>query len=429
MDLTAAQALVRFGLGHRPSDPVPPDPQRWLTAQLTAPDPIPSTAGAYRPASDNGTDDSAGGMMDSETMGGHGEYPLIQQGAINAAAQTAAPFREHLVWFWANHFTVSTRKPGCGVHIPAFFNETIRPHITGRFETLLLAVMRSPAMLVYLDNTSSVGAHSREAAGNSKRGMNENLGRECLELHSVSPQAGYTQADVIAMAKLLTGWSTQARKGGGQQFAFKESAHEPGPKTLMGRTFPEGEQGGIQALAFLANHPSCHRFLATKLVRHFVADDPPPDAVRQIEGVLRDTRGNLSAASRALVSLQAAWQPGTKLRTPIEFAIAACRTLNQPLPEHGTILLAQLGQPIWGAPQPNGWPDTTADWASSEAMLRRIAFAYTMAGEKEVSAPDELAQASLGPLLRPATLQAVRRAGSRREAVALLLSSPEFQRR
>ncbi len=435
MDIIAAQAMVRFGFSRRPSEPLPSDPQAWLRNQLRQPDPVPADPHAYLLAQAGSTDNAMGsqtemgGMSEMGGMvGGHGTYPLVQKGAIDAASTTTSPFRERLVWFWANHFTVSLRKPQCQVHIPAFYSETIRPHVTARFDQLVLAVMRSPAMLSYLDNAGSVGPHSR-AGADGKHGLNENLGRECMELHTVSPAAGYTQTDVTSMSKVLTGWSVRPRPGGGLQYTFRADAHEPGPKTVMGRTFPEGEQGGVQALTFLANHPATHHHLATKLVTHFVSDNPPPDAVYRIEGVLRDTRGDLTAASEALTALPAAWQPGTKLRSPIDLAIASCRTLEQPFPQNGLQALAQLGQPLWAAPQPNGWPDDTISWAAPEAMVRRVDFAYGMAGEKEVGAPDELAEAVLGPLLRPATLQAIRRAGSRQEAVALLLSSPEFQRR
>jgi uncharacterized protein (DUF1800 family) len=266
--------------------------------------------------------------------------------------------------------------------------------------------------------------------------LNENLARECLELHTVSPAAGYTQADVTNFAKLLTGWSIDLRADP-PGFRFRPMAHEPGPQVVMGRSFPDGEAGGLAALRFLANHPATHRFLATKLVRHFVADDPPADAVRQIEGVLRDTGGNLGAASAALLSLDAAWQPAAKLRTPLDFLVAALRMLDLPPEQRQGMfiprMLAGLGQPMWGAPQPNGWPDRAAEWATPEAMVRRIDWAYALSGR--VGQADggrdaaELAEASMGPLLGGDTLQAVHRAGSRREAMTLLLTSPEFQRR
>jgi uncharacterized protein (DUF1800 family) len=203
----------------------------------------------------------------------------------------------------------------------------------------------------------------------------------------------------------------------------------------MGRTFPPGEEGGLAALRFLANHPATHRHLATKLARHFVADEPQPDSVRAIEGVLRDTRGDLGAAAAALIRLDAAWQPGTKLRTPQDQVVAALRALDLPAQQRMGLavpaMLTRLGQPFWNAPQPNGWSDRASDWVGPEAMMLRIDWAYALAGRIAEGGRDvaELAEASLGPLLRPATLQAIQGAGSRRDAMTLFLTSPEFERR
>ena len=234
---------------------------------------------------------------------------------------------------------------------------------------MLLAVMHHPAMLFYLNNVGSVGPDSI-AGRDGKRGLNENLARECLELHTVTPAAGYTQADVTNFAKILTGWSVAIR-GDPPGFQFHPRAHEPGEQILMGHTFPAGEEGGLAALHFLANHPSTHRLLATKLVRYFVADDPPDMAVRRIEGVLRDSGGNLGAAAEALVTLDVAWEPASKLRTPQDFVIAALRALDLSDEELATVplqaILAGQGQPFRAAPQPNGWPDRAGDWAAPEA--------------------------------------------------------------
>jgi uncharacterized protein (DUF1800 family) len=294
---------------------------------------------------------------------------------------------------------------------------------------MVLAVMRHPAMLLYLDNATSFGPDS-PLGQRTHRGLNENLARECMELHTVSPLAGYTQADVTSFAKILTGWSVDL-KADPPGFRYRPFAHEPGVHRVLQQPFPPDEAGGIAALAFLANHPATHRFLATKLVGHFVADDPPADAVRAIETVLRDTGGDLFAASAALIKLPAAWQPGTKLRTPMEYVIASVRALDVPQDEMPNLLgiLAGLGQPLWSPPAPNGWSDRAADWAAPEAMLRRIDWASGFAarvGDRDVV---ELADTTLGPLLRAETREAIRRAGSRRDAMTLLLTSPEFQRR
>ncbi len=352
------------------------------------------------------------------------------EGAAALGLDIASPygFRERLVAFWANHFTVARQK--VPYFVGHYLREAIRPHVTGKFEDMLVAVARHPAMLAYLDNQGSIGPDSR-AGQRMRRGLNENLAREILELHTVTPAAGYTQADVTAFAKVLTGWSFMGNREP-YGFAFRPFAHEPGAKTVMGRTFPEGQEGGLQALAWLGRHEATHRHLATKLVRHFVDDEPPPEAVRTVFAALRDTRGDLGAASRALVRLPQAWAPPlTKLRTPTDYVIAVLRAVDAP-PETGQRAigaLQYLGQPLWNARAPIGWPDVGAEWASAETMLRRIEWANGVSGRGSAMGAAELAEAVLGPLCRPETLRAAARAGSAREALTIVLTSPEFHRR
>jgi hypothetical protein len=420
--------MIRFGLGRRGAEPPPADPAAWLLEQLRTPDPArfddPPTAAQGLAAL----------REDRDTKPPPNESRARKLFQAQAAAQMAhavttdAPFRERLVWFWTNHFTVSLRRGEIAPLAAAFVQEAIRPHVTGRFQDMVLAVMRHPAMLLYLDNAASIGPDS-EAGQRSKRGLNENLARECLELHTVSPLAGYTQADVTAFANVLTGWSIE-RQQDPLGFRYRPRAHQPGTQTVMGQPFAPDEAGGTAALRFLASHPATHRFLATKLVRHFIADDPPPDAVRRIEATLRDTQGDLGEAAAAIVRLEAAWTPGQKLRAPTDLVIAAARCLEVP-PDRLPVLaiLDGLGQPLWRAPAPNGWPDRATDWAGPEAMVRRIDWASGFAariGERDAT---QIAETALGPLLRPETRDAIRRAGSRRDAMTLLLTSPEFQRR
>jgi uncharacterized protein (DUF1800 family) len=430
MDTRTAQALIRFGLGRRGDEAPPADPAAWLAAQLRAPDPTrfdppPSTMAGLEALRFDRQNKPPPGLSHARAL-----FRAEQEAALDNALTSPAPFRERLVWFWTNHFTVSIRG-GAAPVLGAFVQEAIRPHVTGRFEAMLMAVMHHPAMLIYLNNAQSVGPDS-PAGLRSHRGLNENLARECMELHTVSPAAGYTQADVTNFAKLLTGWSIELRQDP-PGFLFRPQAHEPGPQTVMGHRFPPGEEGGMAALHFLANHPSTHRFLATKLARHFVTDDPSPAEVLPIEAALRDTGGDLGAASAALITLDAAWQPGTKLRTPQDYVIAGLRLLDLPQQQRTSInvagIMGSLGQPFWNAPQPNGWSDRASDWAGPEAMMRRIDWAYAVSGRVGSRDVADLAEANLGPLLRPDTLLAVRRAGSRRDALTLLLSAPEFQRR
>ena len=429
-----AHAYARFGFGRGPQDPAPADVRAWLAGQLDGADAGPpgsSIAEAFAALQEDREDrkDRKDGAAAVERP--HRARDIFQ--AETAALQdwaiaTPLPFRERLVWFWANHFTVSLRQGQVAPMVGDYVRTAIRPYVTGKFSDMLLAVMRHPAMLLYLDNAQSFGPASKAGLRQGK-GLNENLGRECLELHTVSPAAGYSQADVTAFATVLTGWSIERREGAG--FRFRPQMHEPGEKVVMGRRFPEGEEGGRQALLFLAEHPATQTHLATKLVRHFVADAPPAEVVRRVAGVLRDSGGDLRLAALEVTRLPGAWVPGAKLRSPQELVLAALRGAALPVEKRPPVngIVGGLGQGMFNAPFPIGWPDTAAEWAGPEAMMRRIDWIYGFAGRPELAEPMVLADATMGPLLAPATAEAMRRAGSRRDAITLLLASPEFQRR
>ncbi len=428
MNETQAQALIRFGLGRRGDDPVPDDPKAWLRSQIAGPDTF-SLPGARTTAQclQDWRQDSVEPLPDGSRVDRTLRSEKI--GQMNNALVTPAPFRERLVWFWSNHFAISLTRLECKPVAGAYVREAIRPHVTGKFQDMLLAVMRHPAMLMYLDNWSSTGPNS--AVGRAKgTGINENLARECMELHTMSPASGYTQADVTSFAQVITGWTIDfARAEPG--FAFDPAAHQPGAKTVMGHSFPEGEQGGIEALTWFANHPATHDFIATKLVRHFVADIPPPDAVRTVAGTLRDTGGDLGAAALALIDLPGAWVPLTKLRPPIDY-VAACARAVEATPVTTNIaaeMMAGLGQPLWTPPLPDGWADRAEAWAGPEALLRRAELASKVSYRHPDPDPAEVADLVLGPYLRAETLQAIRFAGSRRAGMVCLMASPEFMRR
>jgi uncharacterized protein (DUF1800 family) len=430
MDTAAAHAMIRFGLGRRGDEPAPPDPRGWLANQLEGFDPgsaTPCHSGAEGVLAIRDFNRAKDKKMAGQAL--RAIFRADSDAAIDTLLTTASPFRERLVWFWANHFTVSVRRPFTGALVNAMIQEAIRPHVTGRFADMPKAVTRHPAMLLYLDNAGSVGPDSR-AGMLRHRGLNENLARECMELHTVTPVAGYTQADVTAFARLLTGWSIgfeEARPG----FRFRPFAHEPGPQRMMGHEFPSGERGGLAALDFLAAHPACHHNLALKLARHFIADTPPAEAVAALAGVLGRTGGDLKAAALALLGLKEAWRPLTKLRTPFDYVVAVLRALDLPADRRPDVpgVMAGLGQGLHDAPLPNGWPDDAADWAAPEAMMRRVDWAYGVSARAPGRDPAALARESLGPLLSDATGRAVAGAGSRREAMTLLLAAPEFQRR
>lgn len=431
-------AAMRFGLGASLDQPAMGDPQAWLNRQIRPlpPAPGPTTAQGLAVIRAERAANAGGAPLTP----GQQRPPDIIRAEAGAWARrmlaTDAPFAERMAEFWSNHFTISRRQGGVIAILGAYQREAIRPHVFGRFPDMLLAVLRHPGMIMYLDNAGSVGPNS-PAGQRQGRGLNENLAREIMELHTLGVRGGYAQGDVTSLAKIITGWSVGRGAAFSEPdgFMFRPGAHEPGPKTLLGHSFAEGEAGGMAALAFLANHPSTHAFLATKLVRHFVADEPPPGAVRRIAAVLAETQGDLGAASRALVALPEAWAPPlTKLRAPQDYAIATIRALG--VGEDGAQALlgamANLAQPLWTALGPNGWPDIGAEWAAPEQLMRRLDWVTNMASRMAaIGRPDprEVAEATLGPLLKSETAQAVRRAGSLREAMTLLLASPEFQRR
>jgi uncharacterized protein (DUF1800 family) len=429
-------AAIRFGLGLRLGEAPPAEAESWLLDQIDHPGPAPegiSLAGAMQVRSaDMLARRSTNPVGDpEETRRAFNALNLAEVEAYAAwRLEAAQPFRDRLVDFWMNHFTVSRRAGNISVLMGSYERDAIRPHVTGRFADMLVAVARHPAMLVYLDNTASMGPASPGGL-RIRRGLNENLAREILELHTLSPAGGYTQGDVQELAKILTGWNIEGnREPFG--FLFRPGMHEPGEKFLLGRRIAAGEAGGEAALRQLAEHPATWRHLAVKLARHFVADDPPADAVRTLHMVLRDTGGDLGAAARALVALPQAWAPPlAKFRTPADYVLAACRALGVAPAQAGLVVqgMAQLAQPLWTAPQPNGWSDTAAEWATPEALMRRVDWVFTIAGRLGGRDPGAVAEAALGPLARAETVAEMRRAGSTREALTLLLASPEFLHR
>jgi uncharacterized protein (DUF1800 family) len=356
------------------------------------------------------------------------------------AFETNVPFLERLIWFWSNHFTVSILKARILYFAGTYEREAIRPFVLGKFEDLLIATVRHPAMLLYLDNAYSIGPNSR-AGRWAGRGLNENHAREILELHTMSVIGGYTQNDVIALAKILTGWSLQRgdQVSNPTGFEYYENRHEPGAKVLLGKTYADnGEREGLDALRDLARHPATARFIATKFARHFIADEPPPQAVARLERVYRETGGDLKALAMAVVDEPSAWQPNlAKVRTPIEYVVAAIRLLGggkETLGEQQFRGLAEslriMGQIPFTANSPKGWPDVASAWAGPAAVMERAQWAHVLA-ERIPQKPDpvRLGEAGLGPLLSPATRAELARAADATQGLALLIASPEFQRR
>src|SRR5712671_4138814 len=346
-------------------------------------------------------------------------------------------FTERLVAFWSNHFCISANKGELArMWAGSFEREAIRPHVLGRFGDMLKAVEQHPAMLFFLDNQQSLGPDSR-AGQNRKRGLNENLAREIMELHTLGVGGGCSQDDVTSLARIITGWTYAGRQGQlgpPGSFVFNANAHQPGAHRLLGKTYENnGVAQGEAALADIARHSSTAKFIATKFARHFVADDPPPALVARLQETFRKTDGDLKALTFALLDSDEAWQaPLTKLRSPYEFLVATGRLLGRIPEDPGRYLgsLNLLGQPLWSPSGPNGFPDTNAAWAAPEGMKLRLDVSAQVASRLADSIdPRDLLELVAADAASPETRQTVEHAESRQQALALLLMSPEFQRR
>jgi uncharacterized protein (DUF1800 family) len=476
-----AIAAHRFGLGEADLSVVGPDPAAWLKRQVGPADAqgtnLASAADGLRAQVENRRRQAAAAAASAASgadpaqatppaasaaaIDARDELRDIVQGDIRArlltAATTPRPFAERLAMFWANHFTVTLLKGTTRGLVGAFEREAIRPHIGGRFIDLLRAATTHPAMLRYLDNQASAGPHSlvvqrlarRREAGDTQAarltGLNENLGRELLELHTLGaahasgahgPWGGYSQADVTALAALLTGW-----RGLGElanRPPFEPNWHEPGDKVVLNRRYSEGPQALDAVLIDLARHPSTARHIATKLARHFIADEPPPALVSRLAKAFADSDGDLPAVYAALIDSPEAWAPqASKLKTPEEFVVSTARLLRVAGRPPAPALLRQvdagiglMGQRMHAAPSPAGWPDRAEEWLGPEALWQRVEWASRVA-ERAGSAIDarQLALASLGPRLSDPTRVQIDRAADPSQAMALLLMSPDFQRR
>jgi uncharacterized protein (DUF1800 family) len=361
------------------------------------------------------------------------------------AVSAERPFVERLTQFWSNHFAVSVDKQFLAGLAGSFEREAIRPHVLGNFRELLLAVETHPAMQLYLDNFLSVGPHSQAAlrvqARQAQRriGLNENLAREILELHTLGVGGGYSQADVTSFAAVLTGWSIGGENGrlaGGEpgQFVFRAELHEPGAKVVLGRRYAEEGLGqGVAVLHDLARERATARYIATKLARHFIADDPPPAAVSRLAEAFARSGGDLPTVYRALIDAREAWeQPLAKYKTPCDFIVSSYRGLALPV-DAGHAPLAPfevLGQRTWSPGSPAGWPDRSADWDGASALIRRLQWADAVGGRLGNRRDAvQLAPELLGANLTDATRAALAHAASAAQAVTLLLAAPEFMRR
>lgn len=365
-------------------------------------------------------------------------YKAEAQARFDKALKAEFGFVERLVYFWSNHFCVSVAKDNIvRASAGAFEREAIRPFVLGRFADMLMAVERHPAMLFYLDNQQSIGPDSR-AGKNRQRGLNENLAREILELHTLGVGSGYTQADVTSFARILTGWTMAGREGRlGEpgSSVFNANAHQPGDAVLLGKTYPDGGMGQAEAaLNDIARHPATAQHIAMQLARHFISDDPPPAVVARLAKVFVKNDGNLRAMAATLIDMPEAWStPLDKMRSPFDYVVAVRRAAGPgPANDPGQSLawLNALGEPLWQPPGPNGFSDQADSWASAEGMKVRLDIAWQAARQvKDIGNPNDMLDALIGPSASPETRQEIARAESKQQGLALLLMAPEFQRR
>jgi uncharacterized protein (DUF1800 family) len=456
---SAAIAAHRFGLGEPDLTVVGANPQGWLLAQIG---PADAQRGQALPTAAEALRVHDAYLRRLQARGGEAPTPtkpfeqqfaehfrdLVQadlSARLGTAATTQRPFSERLALFWSNHFTVSMVKGAVRGLTGSFEREAIRPHIGGHFDQLLLASTQHAAMLRYLDNALSAGPHSRVVARLARRqhddgvvprltGLNENLAREVLELHTLGVDGGYTQADVSAFAAVLTGWRSPRLPRGEQASFFDATWHEPGPKTVLGKRYDEGPQALTELARDLARHPSTARFIASKLARQFVADEPPAALVDRLARRFIDSAGHLPTVYAELVRAPEAWQPQpVKLKTPEELVVSAARVLRV-----GDAMLARgrdggigvMGQRVQAAPSPAGWPDRAEEWLGPDAVWKRLEWA-TRVGDRLGRQFDAraLAGRSLGPWLSDTSRAQIERAADGPQALTLLLMAPEFQRR
>ncbi|HAJ77243.1 MAG TPA: DUF1800 domain-containing protein [Gammaproteobacteria bacterium] len=454
-----------FGLGLRPGELryINSDPRGWLKSQLDNIESLPESLQALPDSSSALIADGnwrrerrdlmqQGGqaaVMEAQRDKNLTDNKIFQQHTslrLQAAVDSRQAFAERLLRFWSNHFTVAvsggTKAVLRRIALP-YENEAIRSKLGGDFESLLLSVEQHPAMLIYLDNDLSFGPNS-PAGRRRERGLNENLAREVLELHTLGVDGGYTQADVTSLAKMITGWTVMRQELGGRgrnpgklgEFRFLAPAHEPGQHSLLGKDYrANGVRQGEAALVDVAHHPATARHVATRLVSHFVADTPLVSAIDKIATVFMESEGSLPALHAALVDLDEIWQGEyRKLKTPEELIISTARAMNLNTQNVGSTqvfnamsnTLRVFNHLPFTATSPAGWPDEAEHWGSPDALVKRIEWVnqITQNFGNRIN-PEQLA-AEILPENESLQL-ALRRAESRSQGLALLLASPDFQ--
>ena len=356
-------------------------------------------------------------------------------------AETDDPFRERLVRFWGDHFATNSQATPLRAGSPAYREEAIRPNISGRFADLLIAAVTHPVMLMYLNQVASVGPAS--AIGQRRgRGLNENLAREVLELHTLGVGGPYGQADVTQLAELLTGLQFTLKRG----FQFRPDFAEPGPEEVLGVSYGGGEaqlSDVHQVLEDIAAHPATGAHIARKLAVHFVADAPDEGLVAAMTAAYRDSGGVLRDVYAAMLDHPAAWRDfGAKIKRPFDFIASGMRALGlrevhirqmkrNRIRRHLSLPLRRMGQRYMAPPGPDGWPEEAEAWVHPQGLAARIAWAMEASRMRQTEPPDprDFVETALGEAASGRLIWAAGAAETRREGVGLVLASAEFNRR
>ncbi|RYG90719.1 DUF1800 domain-containing protein [Loktanella sp. IMCC34160] len=454
-------AETRFGMGLSPQQPLPTGVEDMMV-RLAGPDlaaarfPIPTYDAAYpslgqltavsrdRNAARRAGQDDQAEQLEQERRDMLRAAQVLQQQTLAATLARAIDgedgLRERLVRFWADHFTVTARVGGSSHLVTPFVETAIRPHVTGRFVDMLMVVTLHPMMLLYLDQTQSVGPDSR-VGGGGRRGLNENLAREVLELHTMGVAGGYAQDDVRQLAELFTGLTLDEDRA----FWFRTEAAEPGEEVVLGQTYgPTPQLAEIRRALFdIAARPETARHIAQKLAVHFVSDRPAPDLVAALAEDFMATGGDLLSLVRTLLDHPAAWAAErAKVKDPFSFIAASLRALGvsgaaitglgpRILRRDFVRPLGLMGQPWENPVGPDGWPEEPEAWVTPQGMAARINWALSVPRRMvdRLPMPMHFVTDALGPNPAPAVVQAARDAPNRRDGVAVILCSAAFQRR
>lgn len=389
----ALRALNRYGLGARIGERRRiGDARGWLRAQLEGPPPslaAPAATSSELADAIRAFRNPARATPEQRQERRRRLVEIASResvAALTTRVTTNRPFVERLVAFWSNHLCVSTAAKVLVAPLAGSYErEAIRPNVLGKFEDMVLASAKHPAMLIYLDNFQSIGPDSRGGRrGRGRRGLNENYARELLELHTLGVDGGYTQQDVQELAQILTGWTVEGlqRGNGSIGFAFQDALHEPGGRAVLGLRYSEGGVSqGERVIRDLCRHPSTATFVATKLVRHFVSDDAPATAVERTARVFRSSNGDLRAVAGALIDMPEAWtDTPKKFRTPQDWLVAVLRAVDAPVVTAATLpVLRQMRHPVWAPQAPKGFGDTVQEWADPDSLMNRAELARTIA--------------------------------------------------